>query len=315
MPHPHSYTFLIATLFTVLLGDALASPSQHLVGWSNFFVPGAGRLLLGEPWRAGGEAALSLGTLGVGYAISKPGPWTLDGVPNDLPTFGRNGRRGTSEANVAKELHSEILQEIGIKSHMSFVYLSYRDAARERGITDHIDQSPVNELFLAPFKTDYFKDALVVIPIAVTAIAAVIDFQIAKADGLPLVPRLTPYSNFLYSLDYQIVQPIGSGAPEEMFYRGFIQNELRSIVDSPWFAIPLSSAAFAFSHGPGYGRISAAVAGAYLGYLAHRGNGDLKPGIVVHFWSSLILGIETVLLSHEAQATTPPAALSFQINY
>jgi membrane protease YdiL (CAAX protease family) len=100
-----------------------------------------------------------------------------------------------------------------------------------------------------------------------------------------------------------------------MFYRGFLQAEFRGLTGTPFAAIPLSTAAFAFSHAPGSGRISAAVAGAYLGFLAEKNHGRLGPGIAVHFWSDLLLGAETVLLYAKAQRATPPTGFTVQINY
>jgi hypothetical protein len=66
----------------------------------------------------------------------------------------------------------------------------------------------------------------------------------------------------------------------------------------------MSTLAFSLAHSP-EGRIGAAVSGAYLGYLAHRYGGRLGPGTAVHFWSVLLLDIETVLLTWHAQRRVP----------
>src|SRR5262249_34651141 len=126
---------------------------------------------------------------------------------------------------------------------------------------------------------------------------------------------LKPYSNWLYFMDYAVIEPVGSGAPEEMFYRGFLQNEFKVMTNSSVFSILATSALFAFSHEPGDGRYSAAVAGMYLGYLEERYHGNLGPGITLHYWSSIFLGIESVLLSQWGQRATPPAGMSIQISY
>lgn len=289
--------------------------NRHVVGWTNLLIPGSGQLLLGRPWRGLAELSFSVGTFSLGTALSGPGAYSLDGVQNELPSNKVGRFRGTTESSVTAPLYAQILQQVGIKSHMTFVYLSYREAALRNGYKNRIDTSSESELFLAPFSAQQLINPWVWAPIAITGIAATVDYLISKKNDFPVVPRFTPYSNFLYTLDYQVTRPIGSSVPEEGFYRGFVQNEMYSVVDSPWFAIPASTLAFVFSHGPGYGRIGAAVAGLYLGSLAHKYNGDLKPGITVHFWSSLLLGIETVFLLHDSQATTPPTALSVQVNY
>jgi membrane protease YdiL (CAAX protease family) len=116
----------------------------------------------------------------------------------------------------------------------------------------------------------------------------------------PPAPRLTAASNALYSLDHALLVPIGSGAPEEMFYRGFLQNEMYHLVPSPFFSIPASTLAFTFSHGPA-DRISAAVLGAYAGFLAHKYGGKLGPGIALHFWVDLLIGLCQVAVLHNAQ--------------
>ncbi len=307
----------IFSFYLLISVPAFARSNYHLIAFSNTVLPGSGRFYLNDPIRGVGEFTLSVGSFGLGYAVAGSGALTLDGVPTQLPKFNRNRARArsSSETNLSDDLYADILQEIGIKSHMSFTFLTYREAAKLDGVTQNIDQSPVSELFLAPFNTENLFDPWVYIPIGLVGVFTWIDYEQTKLYGLPDVRRLTPYSNFLYSMNYQVVQPIGSGAPEEMFYRGYLQNEFMNLTQSPISAIALSTAAFAFSHGPGPGRISAAVAGAYLGYLNYKFNGNLKPGITVHFWSNMFLGIETVFLSHDAQQTTPPTALSVQVNY
>lgn len=308
---------LILSLLQINSINSYASTNYHLIGLTNTFIPGSGQFILGDELRGASEFAFSASTFSAGYSLAGSGAFTLDGVPSKLPKFNRNRARARSsnETNLNEPLYGDILQEIGIKSHMTFTFLAYRDAAKREGVTEGIDQSSPKDLFLSPFNTEYLFDPWVYIPILIVGGATWYDYQQSLTYGLPDVRRLTPYSNFLYSLNYQVVQPVGSGAPEEMFYRGYFQNEMLYLTKSPIAAIALSTAAFAFSHGPGPGRITAGVAGAYLGYLSHKYNGNLKPGIAVHFWSNLFLGISTVFLSHEAQQTTPPTALSVQINY
>src|SRR4051812_46269058 len=101
--------------------SADATPNYHLLGWANVFLPGSGRLMLDEPFHALAESTVTVGSLAWGYSISNPGTFAIDGVPNSLPVYGRTGVRGATQVNIARPMYSEMLQEVGIKSHMTFV--------------------------------------------------------------------------------------------------------------------------------------------------------------------------------------------------
>lgn len=327
------------TLFTFFLSSTgWAAPSYHLVGWFNTVVPGGGQALLGNYGSAALQASLETSTFTYGYLLSKRTPLTLDGVPQDLP-IAKSGVANTSKTsqtcvrwnaartrclqfrNVTTSESTYIrdvnrldesdaafamtLQEFGIKYHMVNVFNAYREAAfaqGERAIGEQkIDDTPTDKLFLAPFSARNLFNPWVGIPILLLGLATVYDYrtQIHSSDLQPLQP-LTPGTNRLIAFNYGVWEPIGSGAPEEMFYRGFLQHEFYSWVKSPYFSIPMSTLAFSFSHAAP-GRASAAIAGAYLGYLAHRNEGSLSPGIALHFWGVVFLGIETYLLTKRAQ--------------
>ena len=303
----------VSPLLTFARFDAIAG-NYHLVGWFNTFVPGGGQLLLGDYRLAVSQAIVEAGTFGWGYALSRREPMTLDGVPEELPTYVVSRRRA-AQGDITKALYADLLQEVGIKTHMTDVFLAYRQAAAsETEASSRIDQSAPLELFLAPFQSENLTNPWVYLPLGMIAAEVAVDYFTSRGNVDRNAP-LTPTSNFLYTLNYAFWQPIGSGAPEEMFYRGFLQNELYNLVPSPFFSIPVAATAFALSHEPGPGRWSAALAGTYLGYLAHRYAGRLGPGITVHFWGVVLLGVETVFLSHDAQRTTPPAAAYVQVNY
>jgi len=293
------------------------SPNYHLVGWLNTFIPGSGQLLLGRPFFALTQATLEIGSFSWGYSMSKLSPLSLDGVPESLPVFGRaqTRRQGANQADLEKPLYADLLQEFGIKYHMVNTFEAYRDAAaNDPEASSRIDQSSTLDLFVAPFKLSNWSDPWVFAPIAAVALYAVGDYFFSRNSN-PRDQRLTPYSNFLYSFNYGAWQPIGSGAPEEMFFRGFLENELYAVVPSPYFAVPLSALAFSLAHGPGTGRLTAGVAGAYLGALAYREKFQLAKGITVHYWADLLLGIDTILQSQTAQRGTPPSAFYIQVGY
>lgn len=288
------------------------TPNYHLVGWFNTVVPGGGEALLGN-WGTGGmQLGLEAATFGYGYSLSKLHPLTIDGVPEDLPSF--RIRRPSSQADLSRALYADILQEFGLKYHMVNVFDAYREAAKRSGVTERIDQTPTNELFLKPFALDSLSNPWVYIPVGIIAAYTAVDYYSARAN-IQRNQRLTPYSNFLYATNYGIVQPIGSGVPEELFFRGFLQNEIYDLIPSPYIAIPATAALFALAHAPGDGRYTAGLSGLYLGYLAHKYQGNLVPGITLHFWGVVLLGLETILLNNEAQHTTPPASFYVQINY
>jgi hypothetical protein len=297
-----------------LTAPAPSTPNYHLVGWLNTILPGGGQLLLGDYPVAIAQATLEASTFGFGYSLSRLHPLTIDGVPEGLPSF--RIRRPNSQSDLSKELYADYLQEFGLKYHFVNVFDAYREAALRRGVTERIDQTPMNELFVKPFSLDVLKDPFVYIPIAAVAAYTMIDYYSARSpSNLQRNGRLTPYSNFLYAMNYGFVQPFGSGVPEEVFFRGFVQNEIYDAVPSPWLAIPATATLFAFAHAPGDGRLTAAISGLYLGYLADHYGGNLAPGITVHFWGVVLLGIETILLNNEAQQSTPPASFYVQINY
>lgn len=299
--------FALATLALCNISRA-DNPNYHLVGWANVFLPGAGQALLGNPALGAAQAGVEISTFAWGYSLSLHSPMTLDGVPEQIPPY----QPGQPAVDLSRELYADWLQEAGLKLHMVDVYDAYRTAAAREGATAPLDQTPVLDLFLAPFDPKNLADPWVAIPLGLAAAAISIDFftnQPART------AKLTPYSNFLYGATYAGVYPIGSGAPEEMFYRGFLQSELEALVPSPWFSIPLSTAAYTFSHGSWTDRESAAVTGLYLGYLAWRNPGDLKPGITFHFWADFLAGLESILLANLGQASTAPITVSAELRF
>jgi hypothetical protein len=277
---------------------------------------------LGHPLTGVGQAAAEGTTIGWGYSLSRREPLTLDGVPELLPDYRR--REPSSQDNLEQPLAADILQEFGIKYHMVNTFDAYREAAQIQAKQDGtslrlmgqgIDDRPSLDLFLDPFRSENLTDPWVWIPLALIGGVMAVDYYTVHQGNIPSQQRLTPNSNFLYAFNNGLWQPVGSGAPEEMFYRGFLQNELYSLVPSPFFSIPISTLAFSFSHAPGSGRITSAFVGAYLGYLAYRFQGHLGRGITLHFWGDFLLGLESILLNNDAQRTTPPASFTVQINY
>ena len=297
---------MLAILFTslILAYNARAEPNYHLVGWLNAAVPGTGELLLGDPALAAAQAAAETGTFFWGYSMSAHAPLTIDGVPEIVP--------GPSPTNVdlSRPLYGDMLQEFGMKYHMVNVYNAYRKAG-----APGVDTATTLALFESPFNKEFLTDPWVWGGLAVSAAAIGIKYYVTEKKGVAPLSSLTPQSNALYGLTYGLVFPIGSGAPEEMFYRGFVQNELYQLVSSPYFSIPLSTLAYTFSHASG-DRPTAAITGIYLGYLAHQYKGHLGPGIAYHFWVDVMTGLLAIALLQRAEyqsINSPPIAFQFNL--
>jgi hypothetical protein len=312
---------------------ARPAPNPHLVGWLNTLIPGSGSVLLGNPWHGLGEAAIEVGTFGYGYHLSKRQPLSLDGVPEDYPaaspgTVIRTRHRvcvaydpktknctlyssSTSTSTVydstpvdlTRPIGAAFLQEVGIKYHMMNVFESYRTALRERGgdMGQGIDTKSQAELFLEPFQPANLLNPWVYVPLLLVAGYTAYDYKSQLNTGLTPTQRLSSASNRFVAFNQMGLYPVGSGAPEEMFYRGFVQNEAYYLTRSPWGSVLISSLAFALSHS-GDGRLPAGVSGLYTGFLASHYNGSLGPGITLHFWSVFFLGIESYLVVKKSQA-------------
>ena len=291
-----------------------STPNPHLVGWSNLLVPGLGRGLLGNWSLAAGQFGYETGSFALGYAISPDKRVSnLDGFQSTFKPSTRARARGAAQLNQANDQISGLFYEFSIKTHMLNTYIAYRDAEVARGVTDDLDQTPWWEGFSAPFRADNITDPFVYLPMAAIFAAVAVDF--AKTNPSAIQP-LTPSTNFLYAANYGFWQPVGSGWPEEAFYRGFLRREFKQMAGGfAWAGILAQSAVFAFSHEPGDGRYGAFVVGTYLGYLADREGGKLSKGIALHFWGNLFLGLETILLNNRAQRASPPGALAVQFNF
>ena len=328
----------------------LAFADFHTVGWVNTFLPGGGRLVMEEYKEAAKEAALEMGTFGVGYSISPYGNFTLDGTPIGYPTVGTYNYLSKTTRSVCvkrdpktkvctqyanrtsskvissidynptdstKPLTAALLQEFGLKYHIMNVFLSYRDQFNKEGGSDPgqgIDQRSTYEMLKDPFRSEVLLSPWVYVPIALTSAFVYLDYRSQFSASTDTISPLNKRSKVYTAFDQMVMYPIGSAAPEETFYRGFLQNEFYYLYRSPYFAVPMSSLFFALSHAQD-GWPSAFATGLYQGTLAYRNHGDLSYGNAVHFWGVVVLGIEAYLLTLHSQAHAPPAALNFSFTY
>jgi hypothetical protein len=317
---------------------AEATPNFHLLGWVNAVVPGGGQYMLGNYGLGALQTGLEVGTFYAGFSNSALSPMTLDGVPEDLPTQTTNfskvnvkqrnctynaslkktvcttttvstttGSASTGAVDLSRSLYADWLQEFGLKYHMVNVYNAYREAAGPNASigTQAIDQTSTADLFLAPFKWDNLSDSWVWPALVVSAGALIYNYNQAVRNGqLTAIAPLNKGSQRQYDFTYLAVFPSGSGAPEEMFYRGFLQYEMYNMVESPFFSIGMSTLAYTFSHSAD-DRPSAAITGAYLGWLAHHNHGSLSKSIAFHFWSDILAGIYQITIVRKESGKVP----------
>ncbi len=338
MYRAHSKTSVILFLQICLFSPtAQAAPNYHLVGWVNTIVPGGGEYLLGNYGAGALETSLEVSSFYIGYNNSKRTPMTLDGVPEDLPApskhlrFRRVSRTicvvdkktkknvcsatastdsdssQSADVDISNSLYADWLQEFGLKYHMINVFESYRKAAGPDVSfgTQKIDQTSTSDLFLAPFQLKNLSSVWVFPALAITGAALIYSFQIALHDGsLSPISPLNQNSQRIYDATYMGVFPTGSAAPEEMFYRGFVQYELYNMIPSALFSVGFSSGLYAFSHSSD-DRISAALTGAYLGIVSHADGGQLSKGIAYHFWADFMAGLYQIAVVRKESRKVP----------
>lgn len=293
--------------------DVGTTANPHVIGWTNLLIPGSGKILQGEITEGLIQTGYETGTFLGGYQLSGDKSFSsLDGISDSFKPFSSSQRLRNAQVSVDQKMFSNILLEFSIKAHMTNTFMDYRDAYKNEGITEGLDQHTALDTFSIPFQKEYLLESDVWIPLALVASAVVVDFVTTTTSA---IQPLTPQSNLLYDFNYGLWQPLGSGYPEEAFFRGFLQHEVKTATDSPALGVLAQTIAFAFSHEPGNGRYSAALVGGYLGYLTEKHHGDLGPSSALHFWGDLLLGIETALLSHKAQKTTSQAGFTYQYNF
>lgn len=322
---------------------ASAEPNFHAVGWVNTVVPGGGQYLLGNYLYGAAQAVLETSTFVWGFSLSRRSPFTLDGVPEDLPLPSAHlaTRKTTSQVctvnpknhkitcvsvkstsisfvpsdqvDVSRSLYADWLQEFGLKYHMVNIFDAYRTAAGPDSAIGNqkIDQTPTGDLFLAPFKWDNLSSLWVFPAVLVTAAALVYNFQTTSKDGFGQISPLDKGSQRLYDTTYLGVFPVGSAAPEEMFYRGFLQHELYALVPSAFFSVGVSTGLFAFSHS-GDDRLSAAASGAYEGIVTHANGGLLSKAITYHFWADVLAGFYQVAVVRKESGKHPLLSFDFK---
>ena len=300
--------FLKYLLFIALGNFAMNSALAdfHSVGWTNVFLPGGGQLIRGENLDAAKEATLETSTFLLGYSLSPHGSFSLDGTSIDYD----------NHKSAAKPLSSALFQEFGLKLHLMNTFLVYRDQNKIESADQGqgIDQRSSREMFKDPFRLEVLKSPWVYLPIIMSGAYVLIDYHSMDNQNKKPIDKLNPGSKAYLATIQLGVYPFGSAAPEETFYRGFVQNEFYYLVRSPYFSIPMSSLVFALSHQQSDWS-GAFASGLYQGMLAYKNNGNLAFGNAVHFWGVVILGIEAYVLTLKRQNSHQPVALNFSFMF
>ena len=303
---------LILLIVIQLIYTESAYANFHAVGWGNTVLPGAGRLMMGEYLNAAKEASLEVGTFELGYSLSHQGAFSLDGTAIEYPS----PTPDNSEKDASKPITSAFLQEFGIKYHLINTFFSYRDQFNIEGGDpgQGMDQRSASEMFKDPFRMEILVSPWTYIPIALTSVFVFFDYHSTTNQNQKKIAPLNRGSKAYLFLGEVGMYPFGSAAPEETFYRGFVQNEFYYLVRSPYFSIPMSSMLFALSHAQADWP-SSFVSGMYQGMLAYKDHGNLSFGNAVHFWGVVVLGIEAYIMTLNRQTNARPASLNFSFTY
>ncbi len=280
-----------------------AQPSSSLVGWSNLFLPGAGRFLLKQPVQGSIEFIAEASPFGWGYALTtKDSVWSLDGGLESIPTTSeqRRAEGRLHKVSLTRQLTSAWLQEIGIKTHFVNTFRAYRDASILENSEVPAKNISVNDAFFAPFRWKNLSDPWFYIPFAASTLVVLYEYSHINVNELEKTPRVTASSSRAYEATYLGLYPAGSGAPEEMLYQGFLHNEIRKVFPSPYLSIPITATLFALSHAP-EDRLPALGAGLILSTLFVGTDRSLDAGITYHYWIDVVSGIREILLFHRDQ--------------
>lgn len=264
-----------------LLGNAaFAGPSRvgrdlvtESMLWS--LVPGGGHLYLGEQ-------GVGTAYLGSTFSLVGAGFW-LDERNDEL---GRDDEINTFWLLALKDWE------------LSF-FTTYRSALRASRFEleqEGVDDAPVRELFLAPFRRENLSDPLVMLAATLGAIAAAFDARDAEQryDGVERVEILGGDANQEWGMGAYAIDAfslsIGAAVSEEAVWRGIVQNESEKAYGRRW-GLWSTSALFGAAHIVDlHGEIrpervvAPTVAGLYFGYMFQRDDHRLSAPIAAHFW-------------------------------
>jgi membrane protease YdiL (CAAX protease family) len=207
---------------------------------------------------------------------------------NPLVKYGEYSRASRSSV-YADTLGNPVLSTIFYS-----IYSSYRDAG---GLGEDKKNETLADISFSPFNPTILKNPLVFSPILVIALLA--GYSNATYDGSNpiLVPKSVKQDGSLVGSAF--VSGISPAIGEEAFFRGYL-NYTYIQRFGPAAGLLSSGTMFMLAHegnsDAASGRASRLFAGLYLGTIHYLSNYDIRPGVAVHFWYNLIIGLSE--LSH-----------------
>jgi hypothetical protein len=271
--------------------------SPAAIGWGNTFVPGLGATLRGQPGRGALEATVEIGTYYGGTFGVREGVPGIDGDVS-IPTNGDINHASTGM----------MLQEFGLKLHMFDTFYHYQQVciAQEEKPTQLNNPQPLyrgtwTDVLSAPFQWRYLKSPYVW-PV-ILGVSGFLFYTYATSNVTPISLHATPFGETMYGVSQTAVMPWGSEFGEEVFYRGFIEREVRSYTGSLTIAVATESTLFALGHND---KITSGITGIYFGLIVPHLGGDLGYAIAPHFWLDVVDGMLTYWTLRRAQAKNAP---------
>lgn len=188
---------------------------------------------------------------------------------------------------------------LGEKAWEMSLFTTYRNANRKTGRdlqTERIDDTPLNDLLMAPFRSENMRAPWVAVAVALGAAAAAVSSRNAefRYDDIDRVHALgidanQEWGTAVYTVD-AFALSMGAAVGEEAVWRGMFQNELEKIYGARR-GLVTTALAFGAAHifdlqgdfEPGRVVIPT-LGGFYLGYVYQRGDYRLGPPIAAHFW-------------------------------
>lgn len=304
--NPRKLITLILVFSTLIQSAWAVQPAA--VGWGNVFVPGLGATLRGESMRGLTEATAEIGTYYGGTYLAREGSFNIDGSLV-LP----------KKDSLVRPLAGQVFQQFGLKLHMYDTFYNYQKASSEPENAELQTryQQPLykgswDEVLLAPFKWKNLNTYWVYVPIVVTTLGLMLEYNTKKIT--PTSYSAKPAEEFLYGFSQGVSIPLGSSFGEEAFFRGFMQRELWLYTGSEYAAVGIQAVVFGLLHTDEIKPI-ATVGGVYFGLIANHFNGDLEPGIASHFWTDVINGVLIYFLFRKDEGKSVPFSIQTKIPF
>lgn len=230
---------------------------------------------------------------GAAFAIPEVGLLTTGILINDK--MGKQDK--TSELNVPSLL---AFQLYAVDKWSYFQKVALREKSENQEFKLKIDDTPLSELMLAPFKREVISSPLVV-AFALLGIADGIYGYPERKRSFSDIDNVTAMGNRMgrdsgtgYYEGMAFAVSYGAGVSEEMLFRGFMLPVIdykygkRTGLVSSSLTFGLLHAFNPGLHNPAYTVTQATVAGFIFGYSVQRDDYKLSKAIAAHFWYDFI---------------------------